>query len=165
MMQHVLVSKGIYNIVKGIDVRLGSKDVDKVEDVASLAARIVAVRFDLPVAEQACWDVKDKQAYALIVLSMKCTITPHICSAKSAKQAWDILAGLYAGRNEIKIALLRKELELKIMNEEDDMGIFLAGVKDINKQLIFSGEIILDNALVQTVLNALPDSYQSFAST
>ncbi|MCO5553887.1 hypothetical protein L7F22_007413 [Adiantum nelumboides] len=139
-------------------------DVCKIEDVAGLAARIAAVRFVLPTAEQACWDVKDAQAHALIALSVKRTITPHIHSAKSAKQAWDMLVGLYVGRNEAKIALLRKELELKIMYEEDDMDTFLAGVKDINEQLISIGEVILDSFLVHTVLDALPDSYQTFAS-
>ncbi|MCO5570746.1 hypothetical protein L7F22_024474 [Adiantum nelumboides] len=53
----------------------------------------------------------------------------------------------------------------KIMNEEDDMDTFLAGIKDINEQLIFAGEIISDSSLVQIVLDALPDSSQTFAST
>ncbi|RYA67844.1 hypothetical protein DD598_26715 [Enterobacter cloacae complex sp. 2DZ2F16B1] len=48
MMQHVLVSKGVWNIVQGIDVRPGSEDVGDVEDVAGLAARIAAVRVVLP---------------------------------------------------------------------------------------------------------------------
>ncbi|MCO5586809.1 hypothetical protein L7F22_040752 [Adiantum nelumboides] len=100
---------------------------DEIEDVAGLAARIAVVKFILPTAEQTRWDVKDAQAHALIVLSVKRTITPHIPSAKSAKQAWDILVGVYAGRNEAKIALLRKELELKIMNEKDDMDTFRTG--------------------------------------
>ncbi|MCO5582607.1 hypothetical protein L7F22_036505 [Adiantum nelumboides] len=90
---------------------------------------------------------------------MKRTITPHIRSTKPAKQAWDILAGLYAGDNETKIAFLRKGLESKIMNEENDMDTFLAGVKDINEQLISVGEVILNSSLVQTVLDTLPDSY------
>ncbi|MCO5613330.1 hypothetical protein L7F22_067606 [Adiantum nelumboides] len=124
MMQHVLVSKGVWNIVQVYVL-----------------------------------------AHALIALSVKRTITPHIRSTKSAKQAWDILTGIYAGCNQAKIALLRKELESKIMNEEDDMDTFLAGIKDINEQLIFAGEIISDSFLVQTVLDALPDSYQTFAST
>ncbi|MCO5571414.1 hypothetical protein L7F22_034130 [Adiantum nelumboides] len=156
MMQHVLVSKDVSNIVQGIDVRPGSVDVAEVVDVAGPSTRIAAARFVLPTAEQARWDAKDVQAHALIALSVKRTITPHIHSAKSAKQAWDILAGLYAGRNEAKIALLRKELESKIMNEEDDMDTFLASIKDINEQLIFAGEIISDSSLVQTVLDALP---------
>ncbi|MCO5552410.1 hypothetical protein L7F22_005921 [Adiantum nelumboides] len=165
MMQHVLVSKGIWSIVQGIDVHPGSVDVAEVVDVAGPSTRIAAARSVLPTAEQARWDAKDAQAHALIVLSVKRTITPHICSTKSAKQAWDILAGLYAGRNEAKIALLRKELESKIMNEEDDMDTFLAGIKDINEQLISASEIISDSSLVQSVLDALPDSYQTFAST
>ncbi|MCO5600260.1 hypothetical protein L7F22_054370 [Adiantum nelumboides] len=165
MMQHVLVLKGVWNNVKGIDVRHGSEDVGEIEDVAGLATRMAAVRAVLPTAEQAHWDVKDAQAHALIALSVKRTITPHIRSAKSTKQAWDILTSHYAGRNEAKIVLLRKELESKIMNEEDDMDTFLAGVKDINEQLISAGEVISDSSLVQTVLDALPDSYQTFAST
>ncbi|MCO5606417.1 hypothetical protein L7F22_060605 [Adiantum nelumboides] len=164
MMQHVLVSKGIWNIVQGIDVRPGSENVGNVTDVASLAARIAAVRVVLPTTEQARWDVKDAQAHVLIVQSVKRTNTLHICSTKFAKQAWDILAGLYVGCNEAKIALLRKELESKIMNEEDDMDTFLAGVKDINEQLIFAGEVISDSSVMQTVLDALPNSYQTFAS-
>ncbi|MCO5584644.1 hypothetical protein L7F22_038575 [Adiantum nelumboides] len=128
MMQHVLLSKGVWNIVKGIDVRTGFEDVGKIEDVAGLVARMAAVR---------------------VVFS----------------QAWDILHSHYAGRNEAKIALLCKELESKIMNEEDDMDTFLAGVKDVNEQLISTGEVILDSSLVQLVLDALPDSYQTFAST
>ncbi|MCO5570319.1 hypothetical protein L7F22_024038 [Adiantum nelumboides] len=85
-------------------------------------------------------------------------ITPHIRLAKFAKQAWDIFAGLYVGHNEAKIALLRKELKSKIMNEEVDMDTFLASVKDINDQLISAGEVISDSSLVQTILDALPDS-------
>ncbi|KAI5070677.1 hypothetical protein GOP47_0015020 [Adiantum capillus-veneris] len=96
MMRYVLVSKGVWNIVQGIDVRSGSKDVDDVEDVVGLASRIAAIRVVLLTAEQARWDVNDAQAHALIALSVKRTIVPHIRSTKSAKQAWDILAGLYA---------------------------------------------------------------------
>ncbi|MCO5581986.1 hypothetical protein L7F22_035875 [Adiantum nelumboides] len=77
---------------------------------------------------------------------------------KSTKQAWDILASHYAGRNEAKIALLRKELESKSMNKEDDMDTFLSGVKDANEQLISASEVISNSSLVQTILDALPDS-------
>ena len=34
MMQHVLVSKGVWNIVQGLDVRPGFVDAGSVEDVA-----------------------------------------------------------------------------------------------------------------------------------
>ena len=164
MMQHVLVSKGVWNIVRGLDVRPGSVDAGSVEDVAgsSSSAAVAAV---LPTVEQARWDGKDAQAHALIALSVKQNITPHIRSAKTAKQAWDTLAHLYAGRNEAKISYLRKELESKVMREEDDMNVFLAEIKVLKEQLISAGEVIPDHSLVQTVLDALPESYQTFAST
>ncbi|MCO5547492.1 hypothetical protein L7F22_000942 [Adiantum nelumboides] len=88
-----------------------------------------------------------------------------------SKGIWNIVQALMyilvlrAGRNEANIAVLRKVLESKIMNEEDDMDTFLASVKDINEQLISTGEVISNSSLVQTVLDALPDSYQTFAST
>jgi len=42
--------------------------------------------------EQAKWDGKDAQAHALIALSVKHTIIPHIRGCKTAKDAWDMLA-------------------------------------------------------------------------
>ncbi|MCO5554691.1 hypothetical protein L7F22_008224 [Adiantum nelumboides] len=91
---------------------------------------------------------------------MKRTITPNIYSTKSVKQAWHIMAGLYAGHNETKIALLNKEVDSKIMNEKDDTNTFLADVKEINAQLISAGEAISNSFLVQTLLDPLPNSYK-----
>ena len=51
------------------------------------------------------------------------------------------------------------------MQEEDDMNVFLAEIKDLKEQLISTGDIIPDHSLVQTVLDALPESYQTFVST
>ncbi|MCO5606962.1 hypothetical protein L7F22_061153 [Adiantum nelumboides] len=118
-MQHVLISKGVWNIVQGIDVCPGSVDAESIEDAA----------------------------------------------ARTTKQAWDILASLYACGNEAKIAYLRKDLELKIMLEDDDMNVFLAEIKDFKEQLISTEEVIPDHSLVQTILDTLPESYQNFAST
>ena len=51
------------------------------------------------------------------------------------------------------------------MNEGDSMDSFLRKIKDLKKRLISADEMIPDSSLVQTVLNGLPCSYQSFAST
>ena len=77
--------------------------------------QVLAVLLLLPTVEQARWDGKDAQAHALIALSVKRNITPHIPPAKTAKQDWDNLAYLYVGQNEVKISYLRKELESKVM--------------------------------------------------
>ena len=51
------------------------------------------------------------------------------------------------------------------MKEGDSMDNFLTKIKDFKEQLNSVDEMIPDSSLVQTVLNVLPDSYQSFAST
>ena len=51
------------------------------------------------------------------------------------------------------------------MSEGDSMDSFLTKVKDLKEQLISTNEVLPGSSLVQTVLNGLPDSYQSFAST
>lgn len=104
------------------------------------------------------------QAHALSALSIKCTIVPHIHSARTSNQDWDILAHLYAGHNEAHVAYLKK-LESKHMEEGDSMDIFLIEIKYLKDQLIAIDEIIPNISLVETILDGLPDSYQSFAST
>ena len=171
MMRHVLVAKGLWNIVQGYDVRpivarMSSDDVGVVEDVAgsSLLARSVPPP-PPPTAEQIRWDGRDAQAHALLALSIKCTIIPHIHSCKTSKEAWDTLVTLYQVRNEARVTYLRKQLESEHMNEGDSMDNFLTKVKDLKEQLIAANELLQDSTLVQSVLNGLLDSYQSFAST
>ena len=72
MMHHVLVTKGLWNIVQGYDVCLvvagtSNDDAGAVEDVAgtSLLARSVPPP-PPPTAEQICWDGRDAQAHALL---------------------------------------------------------------------------------------------------
>ncbi|MCO5606690.1 hypothetical protein L7F22_060879 [Adiantum nelumboides] len=119
-----LVSKGLWNIVQGINVLPGYVDTGSVEDVAgsstragvvcSTAAAVCAV---LSTVEQIRCDNRDGQAYAVIALFIKRNITPHIRSVKPTRQTWDILAR----------------------------------------------EVFSDHSLVQSVLDALPES--TFAST
>ena len=113
MMRHVLVAKGLWNIVQGYDVRpivvgTSTNDVGVVEDVAgsSLLARSFSPPPPPPTIEQIFWDSKDAQVHALLALSIKCNIIPHICSCKTAKEAWDTLATFYQTRNEACAAYL-----------------------------------------------------------
>lgn len=51
------------------------------------------------------------------------------------------------------------------MNEGDAMDNFLTEIKDLKEQLIAADEALSDCSFVQTFLNGLPNSYQSFDST
>ena len=63
---------------------------------------------------------------------------------------------MYLGCSEAKFSYLRKEQESKVMQKEDKMDVFLVYINDLNEQLIFVGEVILDNTLVETLLDTLP---------
>ena len=138
MMRHVLVSKGLWNIVQGIDVRLvvvvnvaSAMEIGTVEDVAGSSSIVVPPVIAPPLTvEQTCWDGKDVQAHAIIAMSAKRAITSHIRSCKTTKEAYDALANLYHGKNKARIAYFKKQLDSKIMNEGDSMDGFLTKIKD-----------------------------------
>ncbi|MCO5586209.1 hypothetical protein L7F22_040148 [Adiantum nelumboides] len=149
---HCLFDGGGYFIIngseKGINVRPGSVDVADVVDVAGPSTRIAAARSVLPTAEQARWDVKDAQAHALIALSVKRTITPHIRSAKSAKQTWDILAGLYAGQPTLK--------ELVLSRDQRQLGRFLREIRRHRDLMLQSPSGDRQSQLTDFFLRATP---------
>ena len=109
MMRHVLVAKGLWNIVQGVEKRpvtaANDGDADGIED-ADLQIPVHAAVPAAPTVEQLRWDGRDAQAHALIALSVKRAIIPHIRSCKTAKDAWDTLTTLYQARNEARVAYL-----------------------------------------------------------
>ena len=113
MMRHVLVAKGLWNIVKGVDVHLvmgrdaaNAAEIGDVEDVAGSSTVAKTIRAPPPTAEQICWDGRDVQAHALLALSVKHAIILHILSCRTSKDVWDVLATLYQARNEARVAYL-----------------------------------------------------------
>ena len=84
MMWHVLVAKGLWDVVQGVEkcpiIESTNDDgIDSVEDVNHPTHAHVAVSI-VPNVEQLRWDGKDAQAHALIALFVKHVIIPHIRS-------------------------------------------------------------------------------------
>ena len=93
MMKHVLVAKNMWNIVSSNEprrVRANASSSDNVTYDASSSAVFMP-----PMEEQIQWDGHDAKAHALIALSIKKSIVPHIHSCRTAKQSWDQLASFY----------------------------------------------------------------------
>ena len=122
MMKHVLVAKNIWlyvcgdeqrprNVVNSASFSQASSNSDggaPSGDSSHVSTTIVQVR---PTQNQLCWDAHDVQAHALIALSCRRGVIPHIHSCKSSKEAWDVLASLYQVCNEARVAFLRKKLD------------------------------------------------------
>ena len=165
MMKHVLVAKQLWNIVVDVDRRPAGPTTSQstITDTGSSSSTVTSST--PPTQEQLRWDGKDAQAHALIALSVKRHIVPHIRSCSTSKQAWDTLASLYAVRNEARVAYLRKQLEDVYMAENESVDVYVTRIKDLKEQLANIDEIISNTSLVSTLLKGLPESFQSFATT
>lgn len=159
MMKHVLVVKQLWNIVADVNKRPDGS-TSNVTDASSSSSVVSSP--SPPTQDQLRWDGKDSQAHALSALSL---IVMHIRSCTSSKQAWDVLASLYAVRNEARVAYLRKQLEEMHMAEGASIDVYVTKIKDLKEQLANIDEIIPDISLMSTLLKGLSDSFQSFATT
>ena len=110
------------------------------------------------------WDGRDAKAQALIALSVKKSLIPHIRSCVTARESWDKLASLYQVRNEAHVAYLHKHLKDQHMNEGDSMDAYLIAIKDLKEQLANIDEDIHDSQLVSSTMDGLHDSYQCFVT-
>lgn len=168
MMNHILVAHGFSKIVEGSEPRPGSRvtsDMD--EDSTSITGRRgIPAPPPAPTTDaQQKWDERDAKAHAMIALSLKVALIPHIRSCKSAKEAWDTLANLYQVRNEARVAYLKRQLDHLVMHEGETMDSFITKLKDLREQLISLGEDMTDGSMVTVILNGIPESYQALAST
>ena len=80
MMYHILVAKGVWNIIASIDEHHGScvKNANNALDEAIISTTHVVV-VEPPTQEHTLWDGRDASIHTLIVFFMKNSIIPYIC--------------------------------------------------------------------------------------
>ena len=92
-MRNVLVAKQLWDIVIKSDERPtscsspNSPSSSGTSEVNNTSNSIP----QQPTYAQLKWDGKDAEAHALITLSIKCHIVPHIQSCTTSKSAWYVL--------------------------------------------------------------------------
>ena len=121
MMRHVLVAKQLWDIVIGSDERLASSSSpNSLPPSGTIDANNASSSTQQSTSSKLKWDDKDV-SHALIALSVKRHIVPHIRSCMTSKSAWDVLKNLYAQRNEARVAMLKRQLEETRMQEGESM--------------------------------------------
>ena len=85
MMKHILVANGLSKIVEGTEVRPGTCAKSQDDDSATTSTITYGRRIPPPppvpsTEAQQKWDEKDAKAHAMISLSVKTDIIPHIRS-------------------------------------------------------------------------------------
>ena len=107
---------------------------------------------------------KKKQAKArrIIYDSVKETVMVNITALKTAKECFDTLANLYEKKAPSRKRVLKKRLRTLKMNKDERVGPFFTKIAQVRDQLIAIGIAVDDDDLVQTVVDGLPSSWETF---
>ena len=109
---------------------------------------------------------KKKQAMArrIIYDSVKETVMPNITALKTAKECFDTLANLYEKKAPSQKRILKRLRTLKL-NKDEGVGSFFTKIAQVRDQLIAIGIVDDDDDLVQTVVDGLPSSWETFMAS
>lgn len=102
-------------------------------------------------------DQKKKDCKALFLIH-QCVDNANfekISSAKSAKEAWDILQKAYGGADKVqkvKLQSLRRQYELMAMKEEESISEYLNRLQILINSMKSCKEVLPDQQIVEKVL-------------
>ena len=120
--------KGLWDYVFGDEVRPVTVAPGTPARGEGRGAQVVVAG---PTLEPKRWDTKDAQAMAVIALTIKRSITPHIRSCRTLHNAWEILQSMFSSKNDARIQFLRKQFDKLEMQESDNMVEHLTKIKDL----------------------------------
>ena len=108
---------------------------------------------------------RQTRALAILCLSVRDEIIPHISEISDPAVVWATVKSLYETSGNARKLLLKSRLYNLKLEEGGSVSEFLKEVKDISNQLIAIGETVSNDEIVEHVLNALPKSYEHFVSS
>ena len=133
---------------------------------ATLPAGADAAAVVAPQAEanrQLVWH--QTRALAILCLSVRDEIVPHVSEFEDQAVVWTTLRSLYETSGNARRLLLKSNLYNLKLEEGGSVAEFLKEVNDVSNQLVAIGEAVSNDKVVEHVLNALPESYEYFVST
>eukprot|EP01018_Ginkgo_biloba_P025229 Gb_04039 [translate_table: standard] len=90
---------------------------------------------------------------------------PTLRGIDNAHEAWEKLKSLYETNNEIRVLLLKNELQGLKMSESDGVTNHVTRMQELKDQLLSIDQKIDDKELVTMLLNNLPRSYNTFVTS
>ena len=106
---------------------------------------------------------KDAKALLFIQQGVSKAIFPRIMSAKTSKEAWEILRKQFQGYDKVisvKLQSLWKEFDNMQMKESETVSEFFSKVSTITNQIISYGDTLEDKKIVMKVLRSLPAKFE-----
>jgi hypothetical protein len=133
-MKMVLMSKDIWGVVDGLEVKAN---------------------------EDKEWEKKDRKALALISLSVTQLELHNILDCTTAKSAWDILEKLYErkGRNR-KFLLMEQLFKFNMDDRETTMKVYMCTMKDKISELAATGVVLDKKVKLALIFNGIPENFR-----
>jgi hypothetical protein len=94
--------------------------------------------------------------------SVKDNIMPVIAPLKTAKECFDTLFNLYEKKAPSQKRVLKNKLRTLKMEKDDTIASFFTKISQLRDQLLVIGITIDDDDLIQTVVDGLPPSWETF---
>lgn len=114
---------------------------------------------------QADWDKADRKALTIIRLRVSPSIITYIMSAKTSKEAWDTLKGVYSSQGALAKILARRKFLRYEIEEGSNMEEEIRNIRGLKEELALLGTIVEDEEFSLTILTALPSTWDSFISS
>jgi transposase InsO family protein len=153
--KNVLIKEDLWDLVESITVPAGTDAAEDGVVVQSAPSTIAATILER----------KKKRALAIICLSVKDEVIPHVSNFTEPATCWARLKELYDNNSTARKILLKNKLMNMRMQEDMPVADFLQNIQLIINQLASIGEVIADSDLIALVLSSLPDSWDAVAST
>ena len=101
----------------------------------------------------------DQKALACILLYVRDHHLMALASCDTAKSAWEMLKNVYEAKTNARKLLLRRELTMLKMGVSEPLTKYAARAKDIQLQLLATGESVTDTEAALQFLAGLPGAY------
>jgi len=108
--------------------------------------------------------VKDKATLYILYQAVDESDFEKIASAKSSKEAWDILEKAYKGDDRVKqvrLQTLRGKLESMRMRETEGVAEYITRVETVTNQLARNGETLPTSRVVEKILRSLTNDFEN----
>ena len=101
-------------------------------------------------------------AKIIIANSIKDNLIPQVSSMETPKEMFDVLSGLFEGRNINRKMTLRNQLKNVRAQKSETMQSYFTRVAQIKDQLEAIDDMVEEAEVVMTTLNGLPRDQEAF---
>ena len=112
----------------------------------------------------AAWNRADRKALSTIILRVDDNVLVYVSAAKTAKEAWTALSNMYEAKGAIGITLTRRKFHRSTCPEDGDIEEHIRTMRTYSTELSRLGRPIPDDEFAYTLLESLPESWDSFVS-